>query len=135
VLGAGVLTQRRLAATLAGVPRAQATAARLAARSLVWSVRQEASLLARHAWPVAAVLAVVGGRPARRLLVAGLLVDAVVGGYELQRVPRPAWVLAHQLDNLAYDAGLWRGAIRARSPRCLVPRLARTRSTKSAAPR
>jgi len=27
-------------------------------------VRQEASLLARHAWPVAAVLAMVGGRPA-----------------------------------------------------------------------
>ena len=66
-----VLEPRRLAARLPG----RKLAGRLVARSLVWGVRQEASLLLRHWWPVTALL-LVASRRFRRTVALALVVDA-----------------------------------------------------------
>ena len=52
-------------------------AARLAIRGLGWAVRQEASLLLRHWWPLTA-LGVVASRHARRALSTALVIDFLV---------------------------------------------------------
>ena len=104
-------------------------AAGLATRGVGAVLSQTAASLTRHHWPLA-VLAATGSRRARR----ALLVAAVGEGlWDHHRVgstqPRAAYVLAHRLDDLAYGAGVWAGAARARSPRALLPVLLRGRSS------
>ena len=103
---------------------ADALAARLALRGLGWSIRQEAALLLRHWWPAAAVAALVS-RPARRALLTALAVDVVVTVHETEELPAgdlPAHLAARRLDDLAYGAGLWWGALRGRTLAPLRPR-------------
>lgn len=94
-------------------------AVQLATQGLGWAVRQEAALLLRHWWPLAAV-GVLRSRSVRRALVTALLVDIVVAGIdhpEARYAP-----VSRRLDDLAYGAGLWVGALRARSVAALLPR-------------
>lgn len=108
---------RRLARTLP----AQA-AARTAAQGLGWAVRQESALLLRHWWPL--TVAGLGSRSLRRALVTALAVDLAVALAEQRDDPLdlPTLVAGRRLDDLAYGAGLWWGALRARSPRALLLR-------------
>jgi mycofactocin system glycosyltransferase len=97
------------------------TAAVLTAFAAVSAVRQAASALTRHYWPVAVAAATVSGRARRALLVAALG-DAVLD----HRRVRPdldlaRFTVARRLDDVAYGAGLWLGVARAASPRALVP--------------
>lgn len=82
---------------------------------------QTAAALTRHYWPVAAALA-LGSRAARRaLLVAAVtegLADRRRTGSDLDPL---RYVLARRLDDLAYGAGVWLGAFRARSLLALRP--------------
>lgn len=102
-----------------------AVAGRLAVRGLGWAVSQEASLLLRHWWPLAA-LGATRSSSVRRAVVTALVVDVAVmvadrpgSNHRLS----PITVLAgRRLDDLAYGSGLWWGAIRARSARVLIPR-------------
>ncbi|WP_128375191.1 mycofactocin biosynthesis glycosyltransferase MftF [Streptomyces cavernae] len=119
-----ISSQVRLKRVLPDIPGRGGLATRLAVRGLGWSVRQESALLVRHSWPAAAALALVS-KPVRRAVLAGLLVDVAVQVSELRRPIPPSWLLARQLDNLAYGAGLWVGALRSRSPRSLLPRFTR----------
>lgn len=98
-------------------------AARLAGRGIGWAVRQEASLLLRHWWPLTA-LGVFTSQRARRVLLTALVVDLLVMLAEQPESRRePATYLAgRRLDDIAYGAGLWWGAAKARSIRVLVPR-------------
>jgi mycofactocin system glycosyltransferase len=103
-----------------------AVASRIALRGLGWSVRQEAASLLRHWWPVAAGGALVSAH-VRRAVVSALLVDAVLAAADQPAATSgglsPAAFLAgRRLDDLAYGAGLWWGAIRIRSGRALLPR-------------
>lgn len=106
----------------AACPRARSAASlaiRLGAQGLGWAVRQEAALLLRHWWPLAALAATRSGT-VRRAVVTALLVDVVVA-----RVDHPDArydPLSRRLDDLAYGAGLWAGALRARSVAALLPR-------------
>ncbi|MEO9323286.1 mycofactocin biosynthesis glycosyltransferase MftF [Nocardioides sp. C4-1] len=101
-------------------------AARVATRALGWAVRQESSLAVRHWWPGVALAAVVSRR-ARRALVTALAVDTVVALAD-QREAAPGVLLAgRRAADLAYGAGVWRGAWAARSARCLLPRVPATR--------
>ncbi|WP_328528044.1 mycofactocin biosynthesis glycosyltransferase MftF [Nocardioides sp. NBC_00368] len=112
----GVLSLRR---RLPETPGRDRLAVQLCAQGLGWTVRQEAALLLRHWWPLTVLLA---PRSAllRRALAASLLVDVVVAQVDNPGTRyRP---LARRLDDLAYGAGLWAGAIRARSVTCLLPR-------------
>ena len=84
---------------------------------------QTGAALTRHYWPLAAV-ACLGSPRARR----AVLVAAVADGLADHRRAAPRldpvrYVVARRLDDLAYGAGVWWGALGARSPRALLPRL------------
>jgi mycofactocin system glycosyltransferase len=96
-------------------------AAKLSVRGLGWAVRQEAGLLLRHWWPVAA-LGAVGSRSVRRALLTATVVDLAVFLHERPGIDPVTVVAARRLDDLAYGTGLWWGAIQRRSPRCLSVR-------------
>jgi mycofactocin system glycosyltransferase len=97
----------RLAAGL--VLRGTASAGRALARSTT-----------RHHWPLA-VLA-TADRRARRLLPAVALADALLAWWPHRgRIGPVRFAVARRVDDLAYGAGLWWGAVRARSPAALLP--------------
>ncbi|QSR28777.1 mycofactocin system glycosyltransferase [Nocardioides aromaticivorans] len=118
---AGALTACRLAPQLPLEDGRNAVAARLTAKGTGWAVRQEAGLLLRHWWPLAA-LAAPFSRQVRRALLTAVAVDMFVFLRERTDVDPLAALAARRLDDLAYGSGLWWGAIRHRSPRCLAPR-------------
>ncbi|GAB2857575.1 mycofactocin biosynthesis glycosyltransferase MftF [Nocardioides pacificus] len=133
VAAAGVgMSVRRLDATLPGGHGRAAVAVRLGVRGLGWALRQESDLVLRHWWPATAAACLVSAR-ARRVLLSALAVDAVSRGRAgLRPDPVTGW-LGRRLDDLAYGGGLWVGALRGRSVRCLVPALSGGR--RPAAPR
>lgn len=92
------------------VLRGQGNAGRTLARAAV-----------RHHWPVAVAVAVL--RPAaRRALLAVAAADAVAGWWPHRgRVGPARFAVARRLEDLAYGAGLWWGAMRARDPAALLP--------------
>jgi len=106
-------------------PDSWRVAGRLALRGLGWAVRQESALLVRHWWPAAVVGALVS-RDIRRAVATAAVVDAVVGFADHRHeagLPNPAlFVVGRRLDDAAYGAGLWWGAISVRSARALKPR-------------
>ncbi|MCM3516639.1 mycofactocin biosynthesis glycosyltransferase MftF [Nocardioides sp. P86] len=115
-----------LATTLPEAPERPRLAAGLTARGLGWAVRQETGLLLRHWWPLTVVGAALS-RDVRRAVVSALVVDLAVGVREHPRADPRLLLLGRRLDDLAYGTGLWLGALRARSPRCLLPRSPRSR--------
>lgn len=114
-------TARALAPRLPAETGRTALAARLAVRGTGWAVRQESGLLLRHWWPVAA-LAAPFSRAVRRALVSALAVDLVVHVGERPGARLAPALVARRLDDLAYGTGLWWGAARHRSARCLAVR-------------
>ncbi|WP_324278623.1 hypothetical protein [Blastococcus brunescens] len=75
----------------------------------------------RHHWPLAISAALVSRR-ARRLVLAAAAVDASLAWWpHRQRVGPVRFTAARRLEDLAYGAGLWRGAVRARSAAALLP--------------
>ncbi len=97
------------------------TAGALTALGAVASVRQVGSALTRHYWPAALVVATRSPRARRALLVAALA-DAVLDHRRVRPdLDLPRYAVARRLDDLAYGAGLWVGAARARDPRSLLP--------------
>lgn len=99
-----------------------AVGASLAARGIGWSVRQQSALLVRHWWPAA--LALSPSPVVRRAAATALVVDSVVALAERRDAPLdvPTLLVGRRLDDLAYGAGLWWGALRARSLGALRPR-------------
>ena len=122
VLGQG---WRSVRTSLPDSDETDTVAARLAVRGLAWAVRQESALLLRHWWPLAA-LGATRSSNVRRAIATALVVDtAALVAERLSSTDRlgPLTALAgRRLDDTAYGAGLWWGAIRARSPRVLLPR-------------
>jgi len=105
------------------VPGRHRLAVRLSAQGLGWGVRQESALLLRHWWPLAAA-GCVASPSVRRAVGSALVVDAAASVLDAraghQRVAYAP--LSRRLDDLAYGAGLWLGALRSRSVTCLLPR-------------
>ena len=103
------------------------TASELTALGVSANLAQLMHLLLRHWWPVAALGALFSSRIRRALAVAAAA-DTLV---ERRRLKPELDVLrlaaALRLDDLAYGAGLWTGAIRGRSLRALLPYVRRTR--------
>ncbi len=85
-------------------------------------VRQTSGLALRHWWPATLVAAAVSSR-ARRAIAVMAIVDGFVthraSGTDLDPI---RFTIARRLDDGAYGAGVWWGAARAGSIRCLVPR-------------
>ncbi|SDF73577.1 mycofactocin system glycosyltransferase [Blastococcus aurantiacus] len=121
----GVLATKaaRLARRLArpGERPPVALAVVLTARSSGAAARALARATTRHHWPLALAATLVSDR-ARRWLPALALAEGLLAWLpHRHRVGPVRHVATRRLDDLAYGAGLWAGAVRARSARALLP--------------
>lgn len=123
-----VPTARSLRPHLPAGQEAAPLARTLAVRGLGWAIRQESGLLLRHWWPLAA-LAAPFSRSVRRALLTAVLVDLFVFLRERPGVDPVTALVVRRLDDLAYGGGLWWGALRRRSARCLAVRWLGSRAT------
>jgi len=93
----------------------------LTARSSGAAVRALSRAATRHHWPLAVAAALVSRR-ARRGLLALAVAEGLLAWLPSRHRGGPLRHLAaRRLDDLAYGAGLWAGAVRARSARALLP--------------
>lgn len=137
-----LLTQRRWSLPVAGGVAAGATwrlsrrlehserplraAARLAPYGVVSALWQCGAAATRHWWPLALPAAVASTRVRRAVLVLGL-VDGLADWRRVRPELDPVRYLAlRRLDDLAYGAGLWCGAVRHRTTSPLRPSLVRS---------
>lgn len=124
-VAAGLLVTRavRLARRLArsGEPLPLGLAAGLTARSAGVSVRAMARSVTRHHWPLAVAAAGVSRRARRSLAVLAVVEGIAAWLPHRSRVGPVRSLAARRLEDLAYGAGLWTGAVRARSAAALLP--------------
>lgn len=124
VLGPIVITVvagARLAWRLPVFPGRLRTASALMAMGFTGSGLQVASALVRAWWPLAVPACALSRRARRAVLVAGI-VDGLADWARHGRPTDPfSYVLLRRADDLAYGAGLWLGAWRARSVVALLP--------------
>ncbi|MGP4014206.1 mycofactocin biosynthesis glycosyltransferase MftF [Streptomyces sp. 4N124] len=105
---AGTADPRRLAASLTGL-------------ALAATAEQTAALLLRHWWPLTAAGCLLSRR-VRRVTALAAAADSLLEHRRCAPDLDPLrFTLARRLDDLAYGAGVWAGAIRGRSARCLLP--------------
>jgi mycofactocin system glycosyltransferase len=120
LLGVGTA---RLARRLAG-PHGRpplALAARLVVGGTALGGRTLARAATRHHWPLAAAVS-IASRRARRVLLTAALAEAAPAWWPHRASIGPvAFLTARRLDDLAYGAGLWVGALRAKDLRALLP--------------
>ncbi|MCR8691211.1 mycofactocin biosynthesis glycosyltransferase MftF [Rhodococcus pyridinivorans] len=124
---AAVLTQVatfvRLRRMFSDLDRPDRIAALLTAQGFAGGLWQVASAVCRHYWPVT-VVAAVFSRRVRRAVLACAVAEGIwdwkthreSGGLDPVR-----YLLYKRLDDLAYGAGLWKGALDARTAAALVP--------------
>lgn len=127
-IGALALVRLRLGRTLPDTPSRPRMATALTAEVAASTLRQGSHLLLRHWWPGVAAAALISRR-ARRAVLAAMVWDLL----DHRDVPArqvPEAFLARRLDDLAYGAGLWWGALRARSARVLVPKITGLRRSR-----
>ena len=117
----------RLAKSLGGGDRPWRTAGELTALGVASNLAQLMHLLLRHWWPAAALGASFSSRVRRALIVAAAA-DTMIEWRRLRPDLDPVrFAIALRLDDAAYGAGLWAGAIRGRSLRALLPHVRRSR--------
>merc|ERR1711969_128569 len=123
-----VYTGARLRRRLGELPDAPLVATQMTGRAVGFGLLQAAGAICRHYWPVAVLLALFSAR-FRRLAVEVALVEGVVSwAREVVADPAsgpalgPLWyTVFRRLDDLAYGAGLWQGAIAQRDLGALRP--------------
>lgn len=98
-----------------------ALAAVLTLRSSGAAVRALSRSATRHHWPLSLAAALVSRRARRRLLALAVAEGLLAWFPHRHRTGPVRHVAARRLDDLAYGAGLWAGAVRARSARALLP--------------
>jgi mycofactocin system glycosyltransferase len=101
--------------------------ARLAGAGAASAAAQGVSLIVRHWWPLT-IAAALFSRRARRAALVAALVDAALEYRRTGAGQNPLrFAIARRLDDLAYGAGVWLGALRGRSIAALLPDIRRTR--------
>lgn len=122
-----VVTVGRLRRTFRDLDQRDGIALVLAAQGLVGGGWQLASAVCRHYWPVA-MLGAVTSRRVRRVVIAVAALEGVADWWthrEAGGLDPLRYLVVKRLDDLAYGAGLWRGAAGGGSTAALVPRLSR----------
>ncbi|SDF86321.1 mycofactocin biosynthesis glycosyltransferase MftF [Klenkia brasiliensis] len=103
-----------------GDPPPTGLAATLVVRGSWSAGRTLARSVTRHHWPV--VVPLLGSRRVRRLVAAAAVADAAGAWWPHRReVGLLRFAAGRRLEDLAYGAGLWRGALAARGVRALLP--------------
>lgn len=94
-------------------------------------VRQTSGLMLRHWWPVSVIVAARSAK-FRRALIVTALVDGLLAHRSADSSLDPVrFTLARRAADIAYGAGVWQGALRERSLRCLLPRWVSARQGRS----
>ena len=83
---------------------------------------QVPGLMLRHWWPVSVVLALVSSRVRRAVAIAAVLDGFLAHRASGAQLDPVRYTLARRADDIAYGTGVWWGAARQRSVRCLIPR-------------
>lgn len=128
VAGAAVATGfagLKLRRTLQGLRHPGRAAARLLAMGLGGALWQLASGVCRHYWPLAVLAGALSHR-ARRVIVLATVAEGLADWWTHDgpgNLDPFRYVLFKRLDDAGYGAGLWWGAIRARSLKALAPRI------------
>lgn len=115
----------RLRKMFVGLDQPTRIAAILAAEGFVAGLWQLASALCRHYWPIT-LLAVLLSSRIRRIALGLAVAEAFSDWYkhrELGGLDPVRYAFYKRADDVAYGAGLWRGALSARSVEALKPRL------------
>jgi len=115
------ITAIRIARKLQKVKYPLAWGAWLTANGAVGALSQTSALLLRHWWPLAAVGCLFSRRLRRAVLVAAVADVALEYRLNDARLDPIRFGIARRLDDLAYGAGVWIGALRARSIAALMP--------------
>ncbi|AZG48314.1 mycofactocin biosynthesis glycosyltransferase MftF [Gordonia insulae] len=122
----------RLRRRLGELPEAPIVATQMTGRAVGFGLLQAAGAVCRHYWPVAVLLAIFSAR-FRRLVIEIAIAEGMVSWIR-QVVAEPAagpalgpvaYTLFRRLDDLAYGAGLWQGALHHRDFGALRPVLTR----------
>jgi mycofactocin system glycosyltransferase len=122
----GVMTWR-LTRALNNSEHPLRTASELTMLGMSANMAQLMHLLLRHWWPAAFVSAVFSRR-VRRAVVMAAAADTLIERRRLEPdLDALRFALALRLDDAAYGAGLWAGAVRGRSPQSLLPHISRSR--------
>ncbi|WP_448006319.1 mycofactocin biosynthesis glycosyltransferase MftF [Agromyces bauzanensis] len=122
-----VVTIVRIGRRAEGVRHPYRLAGRLTGSGAIAAVTQGFALLLRHWWPLAAV-GCLGSRRVRRAVLVATVADTVIEYARTKpRLDPLRFAVARRLDDAAYGAGVWWSAIRARSPKALLPDLRRRR--------
>lgn len=111
----------RIRSRLVRTERPLRLAAWLSGNGLIAAATQGMALLLRHWWPLAAVGCLVSRRLRRAVLAAAVVDVAVEYRRDRARLDPLHYGVLRRLDDLAYGAGVWWSAIRARSARALLP--------------
>ena len=125
-MGVAAWAVQRLVPQLPELSRPWLAAVRIIGLGTAGAAAQTADAVNRHYWPISALACAVSAR-ARRTVAAVALAEGVVDWLRHRdRDPsvRPGLlghVVAHRLDDLAYGAGLWCGALRHRTLEPLRP--------------
>lgn len=118
-------TGMRIARRATAVRHPYRLAARLTGNGLIAAIAQGFALVLRHWWPLTAIGCLVSKRVRRAVLVAAVADTAWEFARTKPRLDPLRFALARRLDDVAYGAGVWWSALRARSVRALLPDLRR----------
>lgn len=122
---------RAVSRTLPACGERDRLAVQLSMQGFGWTLRQGSALLLRHWWPVA-VGAALTSRTARRMLIGAAVVDVFATTIERPDLDPMLTFAGRRMDDLAYGAGLWWGAVKHRSIACLKVKwnVKRTRTSR-----
>lgn len=127
--GITAFTATRIAKKLDRVEHPLVWGGWLAANGAVGALAQASALMLRHWWPLTAVGIVLSPRVRRAAAVAAVLDVAVEYRRTEARIDPVRFGVARRLDDIAYGAGVWFAAIRARSIAALVPDVSGARAS------
>jgi mycofactocin system glycosyltransferase len=120
-----VATAARIGRRVGPVRHPYRLAARLTGYGAIGAITQGFALLLRHWWPLTAIGCIVSRRLRRAVVVASLADTVVEFARTRPRLDPVRFGIARRLDDAAYGAGVWWSAVRARSPKALLPDLRR----------
>lgn len=116
---------RRLRRVFTGVDNPTRIAAIYLARGFFAGLWRLASAMCRHYWPVT-VVAMLFSRRIRHIALTMALADGIADWYthrDSGGLGPLSYIVFRRIDDIGYGAGLWLGAVRARSVEALKPTL------------
>lgn len=126
-LAVAAVTVVRIGRRATGVRHPYRLAVRLTGYGAIGAVTQGFALLLRHWWPLTALGCLVSRRVRNAVVVATVADTVIEYARTRPRLDPLRFAVARRLDDASYGAGVWWSAIRARSPKALLPDLRRRR--------